>query len=331
HAAAKALEAIVAGKVPVPAAAPAPAAVAAPAGPGQADTLPNVEAVLTAGDVPAGVPAEESAKPVLEVAADAAAEDFAEAGQPANPDPVTAQPAPAPKAPPKPIVAMRGDDRPGARRPEAAPAGRGGKFGDRKDSRGAGGKPGGPRQSTDNKFEPYRADREERGPRGADRNARPAFEERGPRLGDAAFRAQREAFEAANMALKKLAMQAHGEVLTNLLTAWEKRDPEQLPSAQDLGKVVTPAVRSSWVKAVSTPSGKDASEALLRMEIAAELPTPAEHISARRMLQLQLLTKRNAPAPLDTWGEDAAQVLAGDFDAAKARRVQNALKALLKR
>ncbi len=133
------------------------------------------------------------------------------------------------------------------------------------------------------------------------------------------------------MALKKLAMQAHGEVLTNLLTAWEKRDPEQLPSAQDLGKVVTPAVRNSWVKAVSTPSGKDASEALLRMEIAAELPTPAEHISARRMLQLQLLTKRNAPAPTETWGEDAAQVLAGDFDAAKARRVQNALKALLKR
>ncbi|MES2192151.1 MAG: DUF349 domain-containing protein [Pseudomonadota bacterium] len=325
HAAAKALEAIVAGKVPVPAAAPAPA------GAGPADTLPNVEAVLTAGDVPAGVPAEEAAKPVLEVAADAAAEDFAEAGQSANPDPVAAEPAPAPKAPPKPIVAMRGDDRPGARRPEAAPAGRGGKFGDRKDSRGPGGKPGGPRQSTDNKFEPYRADREERGPRGADRHARPAFEERGPRLGDAAFRAQREAFEAANMALKKLAMQAHGEVLTHLLAAWEKRDPEQLPSAQDLGKAVTPAVRNSWVKAVSTPSGKDASEALLRMEIAAELPTPAEHISARRMLQLQLLTKRNAPAPAETWGEDAAQVLAGDFDAAKARRVQNALKALLKR
>ncbi|MES2281737.1 MAG: DUF349 domain-containing protein [Pseudomonadota bacterium] len=337
HAAAKALEAIVAGKVPVPApAAPAAQVAAAPApvAPAETDLSPSVEAVLAAGDAPADAPAEESAQPVLEAAAQAAAEDFAEAGQPANPDPVTAEPAPAPKAPPKPIVAMRGDDRPGMRKPEAAPAGRGGKFGDRKDSRGPGGpggKPGGPRQSTDNKFEPYRADREERGPRGADRNARPAFEERGPRLGDAAFRAQREAFEAANMALKKHAMQAHGEVLTNLLTAWEKRDPEQLPSAQDLGKVVTPAVRSSWVKAVSTPSGKDASEALLRMEIAAELPTPAEHISARRMLQLQLLTKRNAPAPTETWGEDAAQVLAGDFDAAKARRVQNALKALLKR
>ncbi len=336
HAAAKALEAIVAGKVPVPATAQA-AAAAEPV------STPSVEAVLAAADVPPveAAPSDEAAQAVPDAtadmadAADAAAAEFAEAGQPANPDPVTAEPAPAPKAPPKPIVAMRGDDRPGMRKAEAAPAGRGGKFGDRKDSRGPGGKPGGPRQSTDNKFEPYRperadgrGDRDDRGPR---RNDRPAFEERGPRLGDAAFRAQREAFDAANTALKKLAMQAHGEVLTNLLTAWEKRDPEQLPSAQDLGKVVTPAVRSSWVKAVSTPSGKDASEALLRMEIAAELPTPAEHISARRMLQLQLLTKRNAPAPTETWGEDAAQVLAGDFDAAKARRVQNALKALLKR
>ena len=149
---------------------------------------------------------------------------------------------------------MRGDDRPGARRAEPVAAGRGGKFGDRKDAR-PGGKPSGPRQSTDNKFEPYRPEREGRPERFSDR---PAFEERGPRLGDAAFRAQREAFEAANHALKKLAMQAHGEVLTNLLTAWEKRDPEQLPAAQELGKQVAPAVRSSWVKALGAPADKDA-------------------------------------------------------------------------
>ena len=126
-------------------------------------------------------------------------------------------------------------------------------------------------------------------------------------------------------------MQAHGEVLTHLITAWEKRDPAQLPSAQDLGKQVSPAVRNRWVQAVSAPSGKDAAEALLRLEMAAEVPTPAEHLSARRMLQLQLLTKRNAPAPAETWGEDAAQVLAADFDAGNARRVQNVLKVLLKR
>jgi hypothetical protein len=186
------------------------------------------------------------------------------------------------------------------------------------------------RQSTDNKFEPYRAEREDR-PRFSDRSERPAFEERGPRLGDAAFRAQREAFEAANMALKKLQMHAHGEVLTNLLSAWEKRDASLVPTVQDLNKTITPAVRSQWVQAVTTPSGKDAAESLLRLEMAADVPTPAEHISARRMLQLQLLTKRNAAAPVETWADDAAKVLAADFDASQARRVQNVLKVLLKR
>jgi hypothetical protein len=85
------------------------------------------------------------------------------------------------------------------------------------------------------------------------------------------------------------------------------------------------------VTAISKPSGKDALDALLRLEMASELPTPAEHISARRMMQLQLLTKRNAPAPSETWGEDAAKVMASAFDAAAARRLQNALKVLLKR
>ena len=340
HAAAKALEAVVRGQVPVAAPAAAPAESSAP---------PSVEAALAATDDPQAVAeanqataqeilaqaaieniADQSAPAVesgpLEITAEAAETAFEEASEPAT---APAEPPPAPKAAPKPVIARRGDDRPGGKRVEAAPAGRGGKFGDRKDSR-PGSKPGGPRQSTDNKFEPYRPDRPEREDRG-ERNDRPAFEERGPRLGDAAFRAQREAFEAANMALKKLHMQAHGEVLTNLLTAWEKRDAEQVPSVQDLGKLVTPAVRSSWVEAVTKPSGKDASESLLRLEMAAEVPTPAEHISARRMLQLQLLTKRNAPAPFDTWGEDAAKVLAGDFEAGNARRVQTVLKVLLKR
>src|SRR6218665_1023617 len=48
--------------------------------------------------------------------------------------------------------------------------------------------------------------------------ARPLPEERGPRLGDTAFRAQRDAMEQAQLALKKLAALAHGEALTQLLT-----------------------------------------------------------------------------------------------------------------
>ena len=48
------------------------------------------------------------------------------------------------------------------------------------------------------------------------------------------------------------------------------------------------------------------------------------------MLQLQLLTRRNDPPPAQTWALDTTQVLSGPSDAATARRLQNALKALLK-
>ena len=313
HAAAKALEAVVRGQVPVaaPVAAVATAVVAA-----SAETPVTAEAAEVAETVAA----------VQSEAMDdtAAAEPSVEA---------EAEPAPAPvvvKAAPKPVVAMRGDDRPGNRKAEPVPAGRGGKFGDRKDPR-AGGKDARPRTGMENKFEPLREERGGRGDRGDRFSDRPAFEERGPRLGDAAFRAQREAFETANSALKKLAEQAHGEVLTHLISAWEKRDPEQLPTGQDLGKQVPAAVRTRWVQALTAPAAGDSAEALLRMEIATELPTPAEHISARRMLQLQLLTRRNAPAPHETWAEDMAKVFASPYDAAQTRRVQNVLKALLKR
>ncbi len=342
HAAAKALEAIVSGKVP------APVAPAAEVSTKNVENIGSNEALaqqIPAQAAPENIAVDASADPVAPIASvdeAAAVEETAISEAEAEAEaPTEAAPAPAtPPKPAKPIVAMRGDDRPGARRAEPAPAagfGRGGKPGDRKDSGKPGGKPGGPRQSTDNKFEPYRPERDGRAemgdgrPRFADRDQRPAFEERGPRLGDAAFRAQREAFEAANQALKKLHVQAHGEVLTNVITAWEKRDAALLPSAQDLGKVVSPAVLGNWAKAIATPSGKDAAESLLRLEMAAEVPTPAEHISARRMLQLTLLTKRNAATPLESWADDTAKVLAGDFDAANARRVQTVLKVLLKR
>ncbi|HEX5697902.1 MAG TPA: DUF349 domain-containing protein [Rhodoferax sp.] len=237
-----------------------------------------------------------------------------------------AAPEPAkPVAPPKRVVAMRGDDRPGMKKEEPAAMGRGGKFGDRKDS----GRPGGRDGGRDARG-PGRMD-ERGGPRG-DRSDRPAYGERpdAPRLGDAAFRAQREALEQAQFALRKLAAQAHGEALTHLLAAWETRDATQVPTVQELGSRVSPAVRGAWVKAVSEPAAGDAATALLRLEMAAEVPTPAEQLSARRMYQLQLLTKRNDPAPAQTWGQDTATVLASAFDAAQVRRLQNVLKVLLK-
>jgi UDP-2,3-diacylglucosamine hydrolase len=71
--------------------------------------------------------------------------------------------------------------------------------------------------------------------------------------------------------------------------------------------------------------------ALLRLEMAAEVPTPAEHMDARRAMQLQLLTRRNDPSPQQTWTQDVAGVLATAYAPDRARRLQTSLKALLKR
>lgn len=223
-------------------------------------------------------------------------------------------PPPVPKAAPRPVVAVRGDDRPGQKRtelPSQSGRGRDGKPG----AKGAmGGKAGG---KFGDKPGGWR-DREDSAPRG-------------PRLGEAAFRAQRFAIDNAQDALRRLAAQAHGEVLTQLLHAWEKRDPEQMPTAQAIGNKVNAAQRTQWTQAVGkTPSG-DATQALLRMEMAADLPTPAAHMDARRALQLQLLTRRNDPSPQMTWAADAAQVLSSGYDEVNGRRLQSALKVLLKR
>lgn len=229
----------------------------------------------------------------------------------------------APAAQPKKLVAMRGDDRPGMKKAE--PAGRDARRNDRPGDRrdGAPGRPD------------ARGGRDARGagaaPMREQRDWREDREPRGPRLGDAAFRAQRQAIESAQASLRKLAAQAHGEVLTQLMNAWEQRDAQYVPTVQALGPRLTPALRAAWMAAVSKPAGDLAGETLLRLEMATEVPTPAEYLSDRRMLQLQLLTRRNAASPTETWGEDVAKVLASPFDAAVARRLQNVLKALLKR
>ena len=230
----------------------------------------------------------------------------------------TAQPeealAPAPKTlVVKKVVAVRGDDRPGQKKTEPASAGR---FGDKS----------GPRR-------PERDTGNRRGPdagRGGLRD-KPAYETRGPRLGDAAFRAQRQALELADTALRKLAMQAHGETLVHLLGAWQQRQSEQLPAAKELGARLSAQQRQDWAKALQAAPQGSPDQALLRLEIAAEVPTPASHVDARRMLQLQLLTKRNDAGPAQTWAHDVAQVLGSSYEEESAKRVQAALKVLLKK
>ena len=232
-----------------------------------------------------------------------------------------AETAPAPVAakPARPVVAVRGDDRPGQKKTEAQAAKSGrreGRPGERRDDRG-------PREG-----------RREFGREGAGREGgRDAWrdEPRAPRLADAAFRAQRDARERAELALRKLAAQAHGETLVRVLSAWESRQAEALPSAQELGKAVSASARQAWAQALGQAAASQAGPSLLRLEMAAEVPTPAEHLSERRALQLQLLTQRREAGPAQTWAHDVAQVLASAHDAASARRLQNALKQLLRR
>ncbi len=264
-----------------------------------------LDAANASGDAQAIRAAMSALEAVLNGAAQAPAVPAPAAQEQAASDEVA--PAATPAQARKPVVAVRGDDRPGMKRSEpAAPAARG-RPGERRDA---------PR-------------RDERRP---EREGREFGREReGPRLGDAAFRAQRDALEHAQAVLKKLAVQAHGEALTHLLTAWEQRDASRLPTAAEIGGRVTPAVRSLWIQALAAAPTASADDTLLRLEIAAEVPTPAEQLDARRALQLQLLTRRNDPAPAQTWGQDVARVLAAPHDASQARRLQQALKALLKR
>jgi ATP-dependent RNA helicase SUPV3L1/SUV3 len=205
------------------------------------------------------------------------------------------------KVAPKVVLAVRGDDRPGMKRDTPAP----------------------PTIKNPKKFE--RKDIDRTSHRGD-----------APRLGETAFRAQRDAMEHAQQTLRKLAAQAHGESITQLLNAWEKRDSSLVPNTQELGLRASPGTRAVWVNALAlnqVASGKpvDPLIVLLRLEIAADVPTAAEYLVARRTLQLQLLTQRNEPSPAQTWGHDVAALLSTAFDAQIARRLQNVLKVLLKK
>lgn len=259
--------------------------------------------------VPVSAPA--AAKAEAEPATSTEVSEAAEASDDVAPAEAPAPVAPAAPAPaPKKLVAVRGDDRPGQTKGTATAA---------VDRARA------PRR--DDKFGAPRDGRRDEGRFGAREERAP----RGPRLGDTAFRAQRQALEMAEQQMRRLAAMAHGEVLTQLLSAWEQRQVDALPTAQALGQRVNAATRTTWAQALSSaPASADAT-ALLRVEIAAEVPTPAEALDARRQLQLQLLTRRNDAPPAQTWAQDVAKVLAQAHDASQARRLQTALKVLLKR
>ena len=237
------------------------------------------------------------------------------------------EPVEPPKPAPKKVIAMRGDDRPGMKKAEPAPAGKfgDGKFGDRK-----------PGVTVMAAQIPVVRRSDGRGDRVVvgDRFATvPPIEDRGPRLGDAAFRAQRDALEHAQLASKSWPHRPTAKCWCN---CWTPGKPAMPPKCQ-ARRIWASNCRQRPQQLVGRHCRRARRQTgrcchrLLRLEMAAEVPTPAEHLADRRMLQLQLLTKRNDPAPAQTWAEDAAKVLASDFDDGTARRVQNVLKVLLKR
>jgi hypothetical protein len=97
-----------------------------------------------------------------------------------------------------------------------------------------------------------------------------------------------------------------------------------------LGRNVNAAARAAWSQAVGQAPKASAGESILRLEMAAEVPTPAENLNERRALQLQLLTRKNQPGPEQTWALDVTAVLSSAHDPKVARRLQNALKNLLR-
>ncbi len=310
-------------------------------------SAPDTDASVTAVSDQIGAdptPLSDAAPAAPEAADDATAPHAASAEAPAErsdapPAELTPVEVPAKPAARPAVVARRGDDRPGLQRDAAPPAGArrgperngpGGRDGARDGARsgsprGAGGRPEGP--GAGRGF--GRGSDERRGGRFEAAEAPP------PRLGDAAFRAQREALEGAQQVLNRMAVQAHGEVLVQLMAAWEQRDPEAIPAAQALGSKQAAGARAQWRAVLATTGPADqpqaAQEALLRLEMAAEVPTPAEFVEARRAFQLKLLTRRNDPPPAQTWAQDAATVFASSHAPGHARRLQATLKVLLRR
>jgi hypothetical protein len=342
-----------------PSAAPAAAAASAPVAAAvqeQKPQSPSAESAPVATNTEATASAAVPAESAAAADGDAAAPDLGAIDASAGDAPTAeAAPAPAPVEPPKPakpVVARRGDDRPGGKLGSGPAKVEGKSFGKPgfgkpafgkssgpggRDGGAPGGKDGAPRfgdrpggsggfgERRDGKF----------GGRDGDRFGGRSFDDapRGPRLGDAAFRAQRDAIERAQMQLKKLAAQAHGEVVVNLLDAWKNRAADAIPTAQQLGKGVNAAARANWSKSVGQGAGSAidaAAEPLLRLEMAAEVPTPAAALDARRALQLKLLTQRGAQTPKDTWADDAAKLFAMTHDEANAKRVMAALKVLMR-
>jgi hypothetical protein len=251
----------------------------------------------------------------------------ADAGVPA------AAPAEPPRPAPKRVIAMRGDDRPGMKKAEPAAAGRGGKFGDRKDS------PRGPGRPGDNKFEPRRDDRgpgdPARASAGAGRRAgwpirQPAALRRpGPASGRYRIsRAARGAGTCRGRACASWLPRRMARRSPTCLAAWQHRKADRGAQPTGAGRAVSAAVRGCLDPGHRRRAqGTMRAEALLRLEMAAELPTPAEHLNARRALAAQIADASQRPGARADLGPGCRRRAGQSVRRnGQARRVQNVLE-----
>ncbi len=140
--------------------------------------------------------------------------------------------------------------------------------------------------------------------------------------------AARQARACAQKQLRALAAQAHGASVSQVLQAWHSRDSALLPRPVEAGRLA-PAL-PTWTKALAQNSKgvqTAAQEALLQLEIATELPSPAAYQAARRMLQLKMLTQRGGP-DAHAWQQQVAHVLQSPHNEESATRLLAILKTL---
>jgi hypothetical protein len=160
-----------------------------------------------------------------------------------------------------------------------------------------------------------------------------AAAERG--LPPALQREMREAHDALHRRLRDLDAESRLGAVDVLLDAWRDRSLDKVGDRKSFALSLGPkfkAALDAWLQAVCSPakhSGERAQEALLRLEILCDLPSPAELQPARRLMQLKILAERSRPVLEAQWGREVEAVLGAAFEDAAARRLVTVLRKLL--
>jgi hypothetical protein len=177
--------------------------------------------------------------------------------------------------------------------------------------------------------EPRREERrDDRGGRRDDRRDE-RRDDRGPRANPQLMQAQRKAHDAAHKKLHEIAQGKRGAAFDSLMKAWAARDAAQMPELSLLGLKLAKPQWQAWQQklgAAASVKEADRDAALLKLEVAYEVDSPAEAQTARRMLQLSLLASRGRDALVSGWHEQVATVLGAPAEEAASARLMACLR-----